>query len=145
MMTANSRKHPRHELRNPAIILLPGFYLDATVVDVSQSGLLLDIPDVRLVPRNATCVVRLLSESGRQLVEMEAKVARYAGSHRIGIETCNVSPGARGALHRLLEPSLRHESTAKREVSALLRRVDPAILAAANTANSGAALLRRSA
>ena len=129
MMTANNRNFPRHAMGSPAVVLLPGFYVDATALDVSQSGALIEVPDVRLIPRNASCVIRLLSTNGRQLVEFQAKAVRYDGTHRIAFESCNVSPGALGALRRMLTVPARHtEYTTRREVCALLRPVSPAHL-----------------
>jgi hypothetical protein len=126
MMTANNRSFPRHELGSPAVILLPGFYVDATALDVSQSGALIEVPDIRLIPRNATCVIRLLSANSRQLVEFQARVVRFAGTRRIGFQNRNVSAGALGALRRLLtETTPQTEYTTRREVCALLRPAAP--------------------
>ena len=123
-MTVNIRRFTRQATRFPAVIVLPGFYLDATTIDVSESGAQIEIVDVRLVPRNAAGTLRLISESGRQLVELPVRFVRTSGSRRIGLQICEASPGALGVLRRLLETPVRDAVFAKREVCALLRRAD---------------------
>jgi len=125
-MTVNIRRFTRQSARVPAVIVLPGFYLDATTIDVSESGALIEIVDVRLVPRNADCVLRLLSDSGRQLVELPVRIVRTAGNRRLGMQTRGISAGALGVLRSLIDSAARGEKRYGRDICALLRRVEGA-------------------
>jgi hypothetical protein len=125
MISINNRLSPRYRMHGDAVILLPAGYANATVLDISLTGALIEIANLRRVPRGATCALRLLSDSGRQLVEVEAAVVRYAGDRHVALKTCNLSPGAYGALSRLIETASYGNGANQREVCALLRRVDP--------------------
>jgi hypothetical protein len=133
MISINNRLSPRYRMHGEAVILLPAGYINATVLDISLTGALIEIANLRRVPRGGTCALRLLSDNGRQLVEVEAAVVRYAGDRHIGLKTCNLSPGAYGVLSRLIETASYGDGAKEREVCALLRRVDPAHLKTVNT------------
>jgi hypothetical protein len=128
MTTINNRQSPRVHLRNNAVILLllPPAYIDATVIDLSLSGALIELNDALQLPRGAHCALRLLSENGRQLVEFSATVVRHASTRRIALKATSLSPGAHGSLQRLLDGTSRLEPMTRREVCALLRPVNPA-------------------
>jgi hypothetical protein len=121
-MTVNVRIADRHAARFPAVLVMQGFYLDAAALDLSDAGALIEVADVRLVPRNGAGALRLLSDSGRQLVELPVRVVRTAGNRRIGLRFCEASPGARNMLGRLLTSSHPFASHPRREVCAVMQR-----------------------
>lgn len=129
-MTVNIRKFKRQQTRFPAVIVFPGFYLDAATIDVSESGALIEIIDVRLVARNAECVLRLLSDNGRQLVELPARIVRISGTRRFGLQTNGISPGALVVLRNLIDSAAHGERRYGRDICALLRRAEGAPLKA---------------
>ena len=133
MISINNRQSNRHRVHSHALILQPASYFDATVLDISVDGALIEVPGACRIVRGAVCTLRLLSESGRQLLEVETEVVRVAGDHRIGVKTHNLSSGARDALQRLIDTSaLGGHHAGHHGIGALLRRVEPARLAGSN-------------
>jgi hypothetical protein len=145
MIFVNNRQSPRHRIHRDAVILLRAEYINATVLNISLAGALIEIENHRRVPRGGACALRLLSDNGRQLVEIEVAVVRYAGDRRVALKTCNLSPGAYGALSRLIETTSHGDYATTREVCALLRRIDPAHLNTVNTIIPEAPVVHHSA
>ena len=146
MTLLNNRQSARVRKRNNAVILLllPPAYIDATVIDLSASGALIELDNPLQLPLGAHCALRLLSDNGRQLVEFGATVARHDGDRRIALKATFLSPGARGALQRLLEGGAPAARTSHREVCALLRPVNQADVQHAAAANSERQFSRQS-
>ena len=122
IFTSNERRtHVRFPFHANAILTLFPRYYDAKLVDISLRGALIKIDKRSELRERVPCTLRVLTQEGRQILEIAASTAHCASEGMIGLELCNLTRGEESALQRIIEMNLGTKNLLNRDLCSLLR------------------------
>jgi hypothetical protein len=125
-MSRERRCYPRFPFHSSAILTLFPIYHDATLIDLSMRGALVELDIAATIDLGAPCTLRVLGNEGRQVLEVEALTAYCSADGRVGLELVQLAPGVMNALRRLIEMNLGTPKLLERDLCALLKPRQPA-------------------
>jgi hypothetical protein len=120
-MPRERRCYPRFPFHSSAILTLFPAYHDATLIDLSMRGALVELDNAAAIAEGVPCTLRVLGNEGRQVLEFDAVTAFCNADGRVGLEIVQLAPGVEHALRRLIEMNLGTQKLLERDLCALLR------------------------
>ena len=120
MMAIECRTYPRFPCQGRAVIVLPASYEAVELRDMSLSGAMLKRSEQAHLA-NDSCVLRLLSRSGHQAFELDARIVRTPRPGLVAIAFEGVNAGMRKALESLLETDIARSPVSSAGICALLK------------------------
>lgn len=121
MFKPERRRIPRFPFHTQAELILGKSYQDATLLDISRGGALIQPRRVDVLHVGMDCTLRVLGSNRRQAFELDAFVVWNREEGMVGLKTTNFGACAEHALSRLIEMNLGSNALLNPDVCALLK------------------------